>query len=200
MGLPTLHSYAQVSVTLKGIMQDCIWLTWCYLKIEISVVLGGTFALHFILVPTIPFSFHLYSLFIYATCLVPLLMWKHPANGSWLYYCNIITEPTGAHSCGTLEHGPTMSIGSKWYLFTVFQPWGVGTTSAWNPVLPRDPALPLLPKGWEPKASKPEVLPYLNLSQLHKQFFSPSGRYKSLCPHTAAFSFRIWAIFSSASM
>ena len=68
--LPTAHSYAQVSVTLKDIMQDFIWLTWCYLKIEISVVLGGAFALQFMQVPTIPFSFHLYSLLIYATCLV----------------------------------------------------------------------------------------------------------------------------------
>ena len=53
-----------------------------------------------------------------------------------------------------IMHDPTISVEGNRFLFAGFQPWGAGGTPAQSPVLPQDPALPLLPT--RPKAC-PEV-------------------------------------------
>ena len=83
-----------------------------------------------------------------------------------------VSERSGACACGILVHDPTINVEGNRFLLARLQPQGgAGSTPARSPVLPQDPALPLLPTRLDAK-NKPSSSPspYLVLSWLYKQF------------------------------
>ena len=115
----------------------------------------------------------------------------------------IVTEQTRLQPRGTLTHGPTISAEENRFLLTGFQPWG--GAGAETPFLPRESAVPLLPKRLQAKTMpRSSPFPYLFLIQPCKQIPILSGMctcgFQSRHPLTAALSFGVWGVLFSASM
>ena len=101
----------------------------------------------------------------------------------------LVTELSrrGAHPCVTLEKYPTVKAGRNRFLFTAFQPWESLEHLSLKPSLPMRPStFHALHQATSQNTPKSFPCSYRVLIQLHKLFSSPSGRYQSHHPHTAA--------------